>query len=53
MDLLLLEPLTPIRLGVSCESPNLVEDHKKVCITHLCEKRLVCGLDLCGRQRED
>jgi hypothetical protein len=30
-----------------------VEDHKKVCITCLFEQRLVCGLDLCGRQRED
>jgi hypothetical protein len=53
VDSLLLELLAPIRLGVSCESPNLVEDHKKVCITRSFEKRLVCGLDLCGRQRED
>ena len=30
MDSLLLELLAPRRLGVSCESPNLVEDHKKV-----------------------
>jgi hypothetical protein len=42
-----------IILGVSCESPNLVEDHKKVCITRSFEQRLVCGLDLCGRPRED
>jgi hypothetical protein len=28
-----------------------VEDHKKVCITRSFEQRLVCGLDLCGRQR--
>jgi hypothetical protein len=48
-----MELLAPRRLGVSCESPNLVEDHKKVCITHSFEKRLVCGLDLCGRQWED
>jgi hypothetical protein len=27
VDSLLLELLTPRRLGVSCESPNLVEDH--------------------------
>jgi hypothetical protein len=33
VDSLLLELLAPRRLGVSCESPNLVEDHKKVCIT--------------------
>jgi hypothetical protein len=37
----------------SCESPNLVEDHKKVCITRSFEQILVCGLDLCGRQRDD
>jgi hypothetical protein len=30
-----------------------VEDHKKVCITRSFEQRLVCGLDLCGWQRED
>jgi hypothetical protein len=53
MDLLLLELLAPRRLGVVCESPNLMEDHKKVCITRLCEQRLVCGLDLSGRQRKD
>jgi hypothetical protein len=53
VDSLLLELLAPRRLGVSCESPNLVEDHKKVCITRLFEQRLVCGLDLCGRRRED
>jgi hypothetical protein len=51
MDSLLLELLAPRRLGVSCESPNLMEDYKKVCITHLFVQRLVCGLDLCGRQR--
>ena len=50
MDSLLLELLAPRRLGVDCESPNLVEDHKKVCITRSFEQRLVCGLDLCGRQ---
>jgi hypothetical protein len=53
MDSLLLELLAPRRLDVSCESPNLVEDHKKVCITRSFEQRLVCGLDFCGRQRED
>jgi hypothetical protein len=53
VDSLLLDLLAPRRLGVSCESPNLVEDHKKVCITHLFEQRLACGLDLCGRRRED
>jgi hypothetical protein len=52
VDSLLLELLAPRRLGVSCESLNLVEDHKKVCITHSFEQRLVCGLDLCGRQWE-
>jgi hypothetical protein len=44
---------SPRRLGVSCESPNLVEDHKKVCITLSFEERLVCGHDLCGRRSED
>jgi hypothetical protein len=53
MDSLLLEVVAPRRLGVACESPNLVEDHKKVCITLSCEQRLVCGLDLYGQQRED
>jgi hypothetical protein len=53
VDSLLLELLAPRRLGVSYESPNLVKDHKKVCITRSFEQRLVCGLDLCGRQRED
>jgi hypothetical protein len=53
VDSLLLELLDPRRLGVACESPNLIKDHKKVCITYSCEQRLVCGLDLCGRQRED
>jgi hypothetical protein len=53
VDSLLLELLAPRQLGVACESPNLVEDHKKVCITRPFEQRLVCGLDLCGRQRED
>ena len=38
---LLLELLAPRRLGVTCESPNLVEDHKKVCITRSFEQRLV------------
>jgi hypothetical protein len=42
VDSLLLELLAPRRLGVACESPNLVENHKKV-----------CGLDLCGRWRKD
>jgi hypothetical protein len=32
VDSLLLELLAPKRLGVSCESPNIVEDHKKVCV---------------------
>jgi hypothetical protein len=49
VDSLLLELLAPRRLGVTCESPNLMEDHKKVCITHSSEQRLVCGLDLCGQ----
>jgi hypothetical protein len=53
VDLLLLELQAPKRLGVACESPNLVKDHKKVCVTRSCEQRLVCGLDLCGRQKED
>jgi hypothetical protein len=53
VDSLLLELLAPRRLGVSCESPSLVEDHKKVYITCSFEQRLVCELDLCGRQRED
>jgi hypothetical protein len=53
VHLLLLEPLSPRRLGVSCESLDLVEDHKKVCITRSFEQRLVRGLDICGRQRED
>jgi hypothetical protein len=53
VDSLLLELLSPKRLGVACESPNLMEYHKKVCITRSCEQKLVCGLDLCGRQRED
>jgi hypothetical protein len=53
VDSLLLELLAPRRVGVSCESPNLVEDHKKFCITRSFEQRLVCVLDLCGRQRED
>jgi hypothetical protein len=53
VDSLLLELLAPRRLGVSCESPNIVEDHKKVCITRSLEQRLVCGLDLCSRRRED
>jgi hypothetical protein len=50
VDSLPLELLAPRRLGVACESPNVVEDHKKVCITRSCEQRLVCGLDLCGRK---
>jgi hypothetical protein len=53
VDSLLLELLAPRRLGVSCESPNLVEDHKNICISCSFEQRLVCGLDPCGRQRED
>jgi hypothetical protein len=53
VESLLLELLAPRRLGVSCESPNLLEDHKKVCITRSFEQRLLCGLDLCGRRRED
>jgi hypothetical protein len=53
VDSLLLELLAPTQLGVSCESPNLVEDHKKVCITRSFEQRLVCGLDLYGRKRVD
>jgi hypothetical protein len=48
VDSLLLELLDPRRLGVSYESPNLVEDHNKVCITRSFEQRLVCGLDLGG-----
>jgi hypothetical protein len=46
MDSLLLELLAPRRLDVACEYPNLVADHKKVCITRSFEQRLVCGLDL-------
>jgi hypothetical protein len=53
VDSLLLELLAPRQLGVSCESPNLVEDHKEVCITRSFEQRLVGGLDLCGWRRED
>jgi hypothetical protein len=53
VDSLLLELLAPRRLGVACESPNLVDVHNKVCITRSCEQRLVCGLELYGRQRED
>jgi hypothetical protein len=53
VDSLLLEPLAPRRLGAACESPNLVEDDKKVCITCSFEQSLVCVLDLCGRQRKD
>jgi hypothetical protein len=53
VDSLLLELLAPRRLGVSCESLNIVEDHKKVCITCSFEQKLVCGLDLCGQERED
>jgi hypothetical protein len=53
VDSLHLELLAPRRLGVSCESPDLVEDHKKVCITRSFEQRLLYGLDLCGRRRED
>jgi hypothetical protein len=37
VDSLLLELLAPRRLGVACESPNLVENHKNVCITRTCE----------------
>jgi hypothetical protein len=53
VDSLLLELLALKRLGVSCESPNLVKDHKKVCIIRSFEQRLLCELDLCGRRRED
>jgi hypothetical protein len=53
VDSLILELLAPRRLGVACVSPNLVDDHNKVCFTHSFEQRLVCGLDLCGRRRED
>jgi hypothetical protein len=53
VDSLLLELLAPRRLDISCVSPNIVEDHKKVCINNSFEERLVCGLDLCRRQRED
>jgi hypothetical protein len=53
VDLLLLELLAPKRLGVAYESLNFVENHKKACITPSFEQRLVCGLDLCGRRRED
>jgi hypothetical protein len=53
VDSLLLELLASRRLTVSCESPNLVQDHKKVCITRIFEQRLVCGLDLCGWRRDD
>jgi hypothetical protein len=53
VDSLLLELLALRQLGVACEFPNLMEYHKKVCITRSFGKRLVCELDLCGRQRED
>jgi hypothetical protein len=53
MGSLLLELLAPRRLGVACDSPNLVKDHNKVCITCLCEQRLVWELDLYGRRMED
>jgi hypothetical protein len=53
VDSLLLELLAPRRLGVACDSLNLVEDHKKGCITRSFEQRLVCGLGLYGRQRKD
>jgi hypothetical protein len=51
VDSLLLELLCPKRLGVV--SPNLMEIQKKVCTTRSFEQRLVCGIDLCGRQKED
>jgi hypothetical protein len=41
VDSLLLELIPTRRLGVACESPNLVEDHKEVSITHSCEQILV------------
>jgi hypothetical protein len=53
VDSLLLELIAPKRLGAACESPNLVEHHKKVCITRSCAQRLVCGLVICGWRRED
>jgi hypothetical protein len=53
VDSLILELLALRRLGVACESLNLVKDRKKVCITCTFVKRLVCGHDLCGRRRED
>jgi hypothetical protein len=53
VDSLLLKLLAPRRLGVSCESPNIVEDHKKVCIIRLFEQKIVWGLDIYGRRRED
>jgi hypothetical protein len=53
VESLLLELLAPRRLGVSYESPNFMEDYKKVCITRSFEQRLVCGLYLCGRRSED
>jgi hypothetical protein len=52
VDSLLFELSAPRRLGVTCDSLNLVEDHKKVCITRSFEQRVVCGLDLCGRRRK-
>jgi hypothetical protein len=53
VDSLLLELLAPRRLCVACESPNIVENHKKVRITRSFEQILVCGFDVCGRRRED
>jgi hypothetical protein len=58
VDSLLLELLAPRRLGVSCESPNLVEDHKKVCagLTFVVGKgriRVERDPALCGRLNEE
>jgi hypothetical protein len=68
VDSLLLELLAPRRLGVSCESPNLVEDHKKFVLPARLSKDYCVGLTfvvgegrirverdpaLCGRLNEE
>jgi hypothetical protein len=51
VDSLLLELLAPRRLGVSCESPNLVGPQESLYYSF--GQRLLCGLDFCGQRRED
>jgi hypothetical protein len=38
VDSLLLELLASRRLDAACETPNLMKDHNKVCVTRLCEQ---------------